>query len=490
LLPLSTLTIDLTAPKVLLGVAVGYIGFFALSIIQGAAARIGERGIDRFFPVREKAVEPSRATDHGRQQQQPPLQPTQTAARREPSPHRTAPTSKSLASIAATLVRVPLLPVRSAATLTYYLWTIPAPRVRTALIVLAVMSEFVLLHWVVPTILDAVSGQIGIVQDLIRVVLTVGTVPASLWISWGVFYAAAMLSGASGSPLIEGAAEPRAAVTRPAERRDARPVVVVVVLAVAMYALTARAATDFHLERPLAHATSSATVAVDICGPTHAVPGQDAPSWAARDLERLYLGANGVGTAVGGCPSKTVVLGSGAAEQTAFVLGRDVTGAVRSVAVTSSRFGPALFLGGAASYVLKLLHSGSHPVGGTTRLSVATGDLYLVYTPAGTSTLIRPQLVSPSGTAERYTLLPPPVTTAWIAAMKKSHRFLWPSSLPGRRPSVFSLSPSALSPKVVASIVYKSGGSIAVLRTGQAPQVFKAQSRLPLSVIAALAPHQ
>jgi hypothetical protein len=164
----------------------------------------------------------------------------------------------------------------------------------------------------------------------------------------------------------------------------------------------------------------------EVCGSRPiAHPGEGA-GWASQDLWDLYFKpGHGVGAVVAGCP-QPVVRVTDAGDSVVYQEGFDSSG-LRSVVLDSTRHGPVLFLDQAATVVDTLLRS-DVAASGSAREDIANGDLQLVYTPAGTISLVRGRKVAPftANQSEPYTELSPSFTLAWVGAMTKSDRWLWP----------------------------------------------------------------
>lgn len=161
-------------------------------------------------------------------------------------------------------------------------------------------------------------------------------------------------------------------------------------------------------------------------------PSFEAPAWARDDLDALYYGTERLkatpppGDEVGGCTGRAIVP---TAQHGMFVytLGRNAFGELRSVAVDSLEFGPAIFLAPAAQRVLTLLERGVAPLGGYPILQVAGGDAVAVTSERGTFALVRGSKHLPgSELATPYAELPPTAATAWVGAMKELGAWLWP----------------------------------------------------------------
>lgn len=151
------------------------------------------------------------------------------------------------------------------------------------------------------------------------------------------------------------------------------------------------------------------------------LPGNGTPTWAKQNIHDLYLGQNGYGAIEAGCTT-TVFVRDGFVYVLAYKQGE-----LQSVAVDSFAYGAAIYLRPAAEMVLALIAQHG-ALGGPARIDVGAGDLYLIHTSAGTVTLLRDQK-HPIGLAQigtPYAELPPPVTTAWIAAMRAHDLWLWP----------------------------------------------------------------
>lgn len=163
------------------------------------------------------------------------------------------------------------------------------------------------------------------------------------------------------------------------------------------------------------------------------LPGADAPGFAAEQLKRLYLGPQldnadpPPGAEQGGCTGLTTVIDG----HFAFLEGKDDTGALKSVAVVSKLFGPAIFLAPAAKRVRKLIDR-YRDIGGWLRTRVGRGgDYYGVRSPLGTCILMRPApvLADGSGRTQGYVVLPPAAATLWMQTMRRYGSWLW--ALPG-----------------------------------------------------------
>lgn len=162
-------------------------------------------------------------------------------------------------------------------------------------------------------------------------------------------------------------------------------------------------------------------------------PGHGAPAWARAYLYALYYGGLELeateppGTKVGGCTGK-VFVPPALKGSFVFTIGRNAAGEVRSVAVDSVRFGPAIFLAPAAQQVLALIHEGVMPLGGYPREDAGAGDMVPVTTPRGTLILVRAAKVLPGKPtyATPYIELPVTVATLWVEAMRVEGGWLWP----------------------------------------------------------------
>ena len=176
----------------------------------------------------------------------------------------------------------------------------------------------------------------------------------------------------------------------------------------------------------------------DVC-PTE--PGYDAPSWVGNDLNALYLGRvenadPPPGAFQGGCTGRThrVDWPNGPLYYT---IGTSIYSQQRlSVAVVSSRYGPAIFLSPAPKLILSLLAQG--PLGGEPRQNVGNGDIYLVHNEHGVTVLIRrtKTITTTSTLAQPYVELLPAAAQAWFDAIRRRARthengdvtlaWLWP----------------------------------------------------------------
>lgn len=158
----------------------------------------------------------------------------------------------------------------------------------------------------------------------------------------------------------------------------------------------------------------------DLCG---ADPGSGAPEFAATLLRRLYLGPQlpnqgpPPGAIAGGC---TAAPFSPPGYENAVVYVKGYAGGtLKSLAVVSRRWGPAVFLAPAAMLVDKLVER--YPdLGGWPRTDVGDGDYYGVMTAFGTAVLIR------SSKTRDYLVLLPAAATVWLDAMRRCGCWLWP----------------------------------------------------------------
>ncbi len=206
-------------------------------------------------------------------------------------------------------------------------------------------------------------------------------------------------------------------------------------------------------------------------------PGADAPAWAAPEIYALYLGGTDLaaglppGGAEAGCTGPTHIA-RGPKNRFVYVIGADpATGETKSVAVDSTRFGPAIFLAPATAPVLQLIREFGI-IGGLPRMTVANGDLYAVRTPKGTVVLVRAQTTaSGSPLAEPYTVLPPPVATAWLAAMRSRGTWLWPLPVqaPGAKQSWWLVAGDVNGGRQVATITFDPSSESARLNGHRGP---------------------
>ncbi|HWA52948.1 MAG TPA: hypothetical protein VG816_02110 [Solirubrobacterales bacterium] len=166
-------------------------------------------------------------------------------------------------------------------------------------------------------------------------------------------------------------------------------------------------------------------------------PARGAPRWARSDLNALYYGgkllnANPPPGNIGGCTEKAVTITTPQGDFV-YTIGHNLEGEVRSVAVVSSEYGPAIFLAPAAKYVIGLIVHGVAPLGGYPTMEAAGGDMAAITTPQGTFILIRAALHLPGMPefAAPYIKLVPTVGAAWLEAMRESDAWLWPRALAG-----------------------------------------------------------
>ncbi|MGE0066244.1 MAG: hypothetical protein AB7T48_02725 [Solirubrobacterales bacterium] len=171
---------------------------------------------------------------------------------------------------------------------------------------------------------------------------------------------------------------------------------------------------------------------------TH-MPGDGAPEWAEANLNALYLGNPRLnatpppGFKEGGCTTGAIVPAAGHGEF-AFAVGKNPAGEVRSVAVVSRRFEPAIFVAPAAQRVLHRIREGQMPLGGYPTTNVAGGDMTVILTPKGSAVLTRASKHPPGlpDVATPYTEMPPTVAAAFVEAMNERGHWLWPAP-PERR---------------------------------------------------------
>ena len=163
------------------------------------------------------------------------------------------------------------------------------------------------------------------------------------------------------------------------------------------------------------------------------LPGDGAPSWAEAELNELYLGGlvnvtPPPGLKEGGCTTRVIVPPR---EDGTFVyvVGKNPAGEIRSLAVVSTEFEPAIFLAPASQQVLELIEEGQMPIGGYPRVEdLAGGDMAPVLTPEGTVVLVRSSTHPPgkSRYATPYVELPPTVASAFVEVMHEFGAWFWP----------------------------------------------------------------
>lgn len=171
---------------------------------------------------------------------------------------------------------------------------------------------------------------------------------------------------------------------------------------------------------PTAPAPRSPSTWEQLCG---ADPGAGAPEFAARLLHQLYLGPQlpnlgpPPGAIDGGCTTRPF---SPPGYENAVVYTKGYAGAtLKSLALVSRRWGPAIFLSPSATIVDGLIER-YRDVGGWPRTDAGEGDYYGVTTGFGTVILVRP---SKSGD---YVLLLPATATLWLDSMRRCNCWLWP----------------------------------------------------------------
>jgi hypothetical protein len=181
--------------------------------------------------------------------------------------------------------------------------------------------------------------------------------------------------------------------------------------------------------------TSSATVpgkeAPAQCGAT---PGEGVPDslqWMRDDFAMLFLGAPAgserkLGTTPPTGGDGVCRVEASGPHRFAYAAQWDLTtGQLKSIAVDSLTWGPALFIAPAAQRVQQLI-ARYGALGGSPRRYAGQGDYYLVRVLRGTIVLIRTQFTEPSGWAKPFTVLPLAVSAAWRDQVRAHERWLWP----------------------------------------------------------------
>jgi hypothetical protein len=156
-------------------------------------------------------------------------------------------------------------------------------------------------------------------------------------------------------------------------------------------------------------------------------PGAGAPEYAREPMKKLYLGPRlssvdpPPGAGEGGCTGLTTTYPG-----FAFTEGRDEGGTLKSVAVVSKSYGPAIFIAPAAKPVRALINRYKN-IGGWLRTPAGHGDYYGVKSPYGTCILMRPAPVRDdgSGRTQGYAVLLPAAASLWMDAMRKHGSWLW-----------------------------------------------------------------
>ncbi len=148
---------------------------------------------------------------------------------------------------------------------------------------------------------------------------------------------------------------------------------------------------------------------------------------------RVWVGpGTGVGGGFAGCwgPPEVVVEPNG--QTVAYDVGSE-SGRAMSLAITTSSGEAEIFLvdGNREAYAATLLKN--HVViTGTQRYDLFNGDFQLIFTPSGTITTVR-QVKHPTGMSQisqAVVELTEAETAAWLQAMRLTHTWLWPSTLP------------------------------------------------------------
>ena len=198
-------------------------------------------------------------------------------------------------------------------------------------------------------------------------------------------------------------------------------------------------------------------------------PGDGAPAWAKADLYALYFGGleaevtKPPGTDIGGCVGLAIVP-PGLKNEFVYAIGRNVDGELRSVALVSTKYGPAIFLAPAAQQVLELLEKGVMPIGGYPTEDVLRGDIAPILTPDGTVVLARAEKHLPGNEryATPYVKLEPTAAAAWVGVMREEGMWLWPlgpRSVDGLQ--VFDLSRDAAGHDIAASVTFDPESGVA-----------------------------
>jgi hypothetical protein len=197
------------------------------------------------------------------------------------------------------------------------------------------------------------------------------------------------------------------------------------------------------------------------------LPAFGAPAWARSDLNALYYGTKKLNATpppgrIGGCTSRAIVP---TAEHGTFVytIGRNALGEIRSVAVDSLEFGPAIFLAPAAQRVLALLRRGLAPLGGYPIMEVVGGDAVAITSERGTFALVRRSKHLPdSALATPYVELSPTAATAWAGAMHERGGWLWPlSPMDAGGLKEYPLTVYSDSTRAIAAVTYDPGDGTA-----------------------------
>jgi hypothetical protein len=196
--------------------------------------------------------------------------------------------------------------------------------------------------------------------------------------------------------------------------------------------------------------------------PTPLVMG--GPPWMLEALSNLYLGGSepmdgeAPGTSIAGCPSR-LHLSHTHYGLFAYTLGkRPASTETPSIAVDSTRFGPALFLAPAVRPVLALVRR-FRIVGGIHRFGAGSGQFYPVQTPAGTYILIRRE-TGTERVATPYMVLPPVVAQAWSLAITRSQAFFWPVPKESGGRLVYDFYSDTVPSHVAYTFAYQSSSSM------------------------------
>lgn len=196
------------------------------------------------------------------------------------------------------------------------------------------------------------------------------------------------------------------------------------------------------------------------CSP---VAGSTAPQWARTEVRSAIGGPGSYGTKIDGCPGAFTTT-SGPNGRFTYSTGiNPVTGQDLSLIVASDAYGAAVYLTPAIGPALALI--GQYGlIGGPPRMTVKPGDLYLVDTPDGTATILRPEDTLPGTTneAQPYEILPPTVTELWVDAMQSFGSWLWPlETSSGANRAVFHLVVSQISRNSKYTLVYDRRSGLA-----------------------------
>lgn len=193
------------------------------------------------------------------------------------------------------------------------------------------------------------------------------------------------------------------------------------------------------------------------CGEAAPLPGYDDPPAEAEEFRNLYFGQGQPGGgAAAGCTGRTHHHLS-THPDVDYLIGRNSSGGEQSIAAvwqqSDGSYDGAIVIAPAIAVFWDQLNRYGH-VKSLWRINAGDGDVVVLWTPVGTTVLIRSTKWD-GNDASGYLRLDPPASDRWIAAMEAHHEWLWPIATdapPGTHRFVLVHDPILKSP--VESIEY------------------------------------